>query len=350
MVGVRGVPAPFGAVAVVSGQLTSVVLGATGFVGRALVRSIERDPGSPARCLVRTESPESPGHVTYLRGSLHDLPGELFPSSPHVIYHLATQQHDPGERGFVAENMANARSLAEHINPHCRGLIYTSSLSVLGQQEQSAIDETAQVAPDSELAAARAAVESYLLDVGRQRGISVFSVRTRFVFGDGDSRTLPGLYKFLRTGLMPSTGGQRFSVIDVDDLADVLRQLGRRCRDRHETGTPAQTPIHLGYRRPISMREIRRILRAETGAIPALAIPLPKQMSGIGVLPSPRLRALVGKLQLFGLNHWSTVDRVESEIGTATTGKDPTEMVRAAARWMVRERAAVRTPVKERRG
>jgi nucleoside-diphosphate-sugar epimerase len=325
----------------VTDQLTSVVLGATGFAGRALVRSIERDPGSPARCLVRTDVPRpSADHITYVRGTLLDLPGGLFPSSPHVIYHLATQQHDPGRRGFVAENLANARALGDHINSHCRGLIYTSSLSVLGQGTQSAVDETARVAPDTELAAARAAVESYLLDLGRQLGFSVFSVRTRFVLGDGDSRTLPGLHRFLRTGLMPGVGGQRFSVIDVDDLADVLRQLGRRCRDRHETGSPSQIPVHLGYRRPISMWEIRRILRAETGEVPAVVIPLPQQIRGIGVLPSPRLRALVEKLRLFGLSHWSKVDLIESEIGTATTGKDPREMVREAARWMVRERAA----------
>lgn len=325
--------------AMVSQAPALVVLGGTGFVGSALLRRVEKDTDLVARCLVRvTHHPSAAGHITFIPGSLEDLPKDLFPDSPYVVFHLATQQHEPGPLGYVAQNLRNAHCLGQWLTQHCQGVIYTSSLSVLGRRRQEAIDETAPVAPGTELASARAAVERYLLDLGARTGRTVFCVRTRFVLGEGDIRTLPGLHKFMSSGFIPSTGHQRFSIIDVADLAEVLVRLGRRCQERHQSGRPIQTPIHAGYSQPISLHHIRQELRSEVGGIPARTLPIPMCLSRIGIFPSRRLQAAAQQLELFGLDHWTKVDRMESEIGTDITCKDPQAAVRNAARRMVRKR------------
>jgi nucleoside-diphosphate-sugar epimerase len=217
----------------VSEPPTAVVIGATGFLGSGLLRALQRDGEVPVRCLVRSAAAlSSAGRVTVVHGSLEDFPVALIPSSPYVLYHLATRQHDPGRLGFVEENLRNVRRLGENITSRCRGVIYVSSLSVLGPGRQTGVDESAPVRPATELAVARAEVEKYLLDLGGRIDASVFCVRTRFVLGRGDSRTLPGLHRFMCTGLIPSTGRQCFSAIDVDDLGEVLLQLGARCQAR----------------------------------------------------------------------------------------------------------------------
>jgi nucleoside-diphosphate-sugar epimerase len=348
MVGVRGFPFEAGAVAVVAEGLTAVVLGSTGFVGRALLRLIGQDPEVRAvRCLVRSPGPHlGTEGITYHRGDLQNLPDDLFPGTPYVVYHLATEQHEAGPDGFVAHNMRNARSLGEQITPQCHGLIYTSSLSVLGAGRQRRVDETTSVTPGTELAAARAAVESYLLSLGGRLMFPVYCVRTRFVLGHGDTRTLPGLHRFLRSGLMLGTGRQRFTVIDVDDLAAVLLALGRRCEERYSLGAPVWTAINAGYRRPITLAEIRAILRATVGGIPPVVIPLPTALRCLRVLPFPWSQTLAGKIELFGLSHWSAVDRLEAEIGTVVTGRDPRETFRVAALGMAQDKSplTVRTP------
>lgn len=341
MVRVRGFSFQAGAVAVVTGGLTAVVLGSTGFVGRALLRLIRQDPGVTAvRCLVRSPGPD-PGAdgITYHLGDLQDLPDDLFPATPYVVYHLATVQHEASPDGFVADNMRNARSLGKRITSQCHGLIYTSSLSVLGVGRQRRVDESAPVTPGTELAAARAAVESYLFGLGARLAFPVYCVRTRFVLGEGDARTLPGLHKFLRSGLMLGTGRQRFTVIDVDDLAAVLLALGRRCEERHRLGAPVWTAVHAGYQQPITLAEIRAILRATVGGIPPVPVPLPAGLRFLGILPFARLRTLAGKAELFGLSHWAAVDRLKAEIGTTVTGRDPRDAVRVAALGMARDTA-----------
>lgn len=322
-----------GARALVTEHATAVVTGATGFVGGGLLRALERDGGAPVRCLVRDPSKlTGDAGVTVVPGSLEELPRELFPETPYVVYHLATEQHDPGELGFVDTNLRNVRRLGESLTGPCRGVIYLSSLSVLGQGRQAGVDESAPVAPRTELATARAKVEEYLLALGARIEASVFCVRPRFVLGRGDSRTLPGLHRFMRSGLMPSTGSQRFSIIDVDDLGDVLARLGARCEAYHDAGAPVRTPIHAAYREPVSWRAIRSELRAGVGGIPPVAFPLPLALRHLGRLGSPGLRSAAEKLELFGRSHWTRVDRLESELGPSVTVRDAYAALRSAVR------------------
>jgi len=317
--------------------LVLVVTGATGFVGRALVRRAEREPGTRIRCLVRRAvEPPPTGSVSFHQGSLEDVPDDLFPDTPYILVHLATEQHSPGRSGFVGTNMRNARSLIGRMPEGCLGIVSTSSLSVLGQGPQVGVDESAAAAPTTELAKARAMVERLLAETGERRGFSVFTARTRFIFGAGDTQTLPGLHRFMKSGLIPGTGAQRFSIIDVGDYADLLVRLAARCAERQRLGDPVRTPVHVGYRRPISLREIRLVLVEQVGGLPAMAVPVPVVLRHLAATPvlGRRLEGAMQRLALFGLPHWMRVNRLAAELGAVgreIVERDPRQVVRAAA-------------------
>jgi nucleoside-diphosphate-sugar epimerase len=308
--------------------LQLVLLGATGFVGSAVMRQALA-AGMTVHALVHARALPTLDRLISHRGSLQKLPPSLLPGSPHVVMHCANRHVDVGT-GF-GDNLRGIENLAAAINPHTRAVLYTSSYSVYGDGPHRGVAESAPVAPRSALAKSRAECECKLLELARRKGCRAIILRTRFIVGKGDTHFLPGLARFLSTPLRIGSGQQKFSVIDVDDYARVLLALAN---DEQRKAAPAEI-FNVAYQQPVSLAEIQQVLTEELGIRPrTVKLSLPRWLVRLDALPSPRLQQFAARLRLVGDDQYGTVDRLRSYLAEPILRADPIAVVRRAARHL----------------
>lgn len=308
--------------------LRLVLVGSTGVAGSAILRAAR---GVELRALVRGDAARLGNHpCTKIVGALPAVPAELFPDAPHVVLHFAGANVD--RKQFAAVNVEGTRALMNALPPSCLGVIYGSSLSVTGSGPQVNVDEHAPVAPDTALARSRAAAEALVLEGAERRSISAFVLRPRFLVGDGDRATVPAMLRLAQRRVAIGPGTQAFTVIDLDDYAEVVLELARRIVARSAVGQTIRTPLHVGYVRPISFDEIRAALSEQfTLERPRVRISTPARLTR-ALQRIPLLHGLADKLALAGLDHHADVRRLSAEIGDAIVARDPRTVVADAAR------------------
>lgn len=313
------------------------ITGATGFVGGALLRALEARVAAGEELKVRALE-RRPGSVPRAgRPWLEVVPGDVRESVPaellaeaEVLFHLATLGIDQGE-GFEATNVAGTRRLIESAGDALRVVLYTSSISVYGQGPQRGEQEDElPLAPETPLAKSRAAAEQLLAEAMEARGGSAIFTRPRYILGQGDRHTLPGLSKLARAGWLLGQGSQRFSVIDVDDYAQVLLRAAERGSE-----TPFRGGLHVGYREGLSLEDLLSALaEAVERPAPGRRLRLPGfVVSTLAALPSRKTRRGATIYQLFGQDHHVGVDRLASWLGEEFVSRDPREVLREAIAW-----------------
>ena len=320
-----------------------MLLGATGFVGSAICRRIgNAGQRIEARALVRGDLARlaSP-HIVSVLGQLGEVPRELFPAEPYVVIHFATRQVDSDGTGFAKVNVEGTRSLLQSLTPGCMGVLYGSSLSVYGQGPQEGHDEDAPLCPETALAQSRVEAERLILEEAERRGWSVFLLRPRFVLGQGDRSTLPGIYKLLRRGIGIGTGKQAYTIVDVDDYAAMLLRLAERVAVRAAEERPCRSALHVGYAQPVTFDDMVSVL-AERFSLSAPRLRVPVGAGFCRFLrrgPSRSLQSLATKLELLGLPHHVCTDRLAQELGEpyGIVQRDPMVVLRRAADLLYRE-------------
>jgi nucleoside-diphosphate-sugar epimerase len=310
-----------------------VLLGGSGFVGRAILRAAATLPRGAirVRALLRSRNTLPEQHFLEQQlGDLEHVSAEIEPDARYVLVHFAVKQIDHDRTGFAATNVRANRRLERLLSERLCGVIYASSMSVYGAKVQDGIGEDAEPRPASPLARSRYAAEELWLNAASRRGIGAYMLRPRFVLGRGDRYVLPGLASAYARGLMPGSGHQRFSVIDADDYAQVVLELARRCS---MTPTLAPRALNVGYARPLRMLEIEAALSAVRPA-PKRHWRVPASepwLSCLRLAGGRRGDALATRLELLGLSHWGRVSALEAEIGTEITTRDPLTCVTSAA-------------------
>jgi nucleoside-diphosphate-sugar epimerase len=317
-----------------AGRFDVVLLGATGFVGSAVVRVLASVDVDRLRihALVRDParlSPVPPGlELRVVRGDVRQPPPELFPSDPHVVIHLATKQIDVDGTGFEI-NLEAARALMDRLPKSARGILYGSSASVYGQSAHVDLDESAPAKPDTALARSRVAVESVLIEAARTRRISAYCLRPRLIFGAGDRYTLPGLVKMVKSRVQPGSGDQAYTVLDVDDYARMFVALSCRAWD---SGAVEQESLNAGYARGVRLNEIVAIIRKQFELPPPrLGVPVTTWLArSLRIAPIHAADALATRLELFGLPHVYSVSNLRRKIGGNIVDRNPLEPLESA--------------------
>jgi nucleoside-diphosphate-sugar epimerase len=315
------------------------ITGATGFVGGALLRALDTRAAAGEEFSVRALE-RRPGSVPRAdRPWLEVVPGDVRDSVPpallagaEVLFHLATLGIDQGE-GFQATNVAGTRRLIESADDALRVTLYTSSISVYGQGPQRGEGEDVlSVAPETPLAKSRAEAERILSEAMASRGGSLVCTRPRYILGQGDRHTLPGLTKLARAGWILGEGSQRFSVIDVDDYAQVLLRAAERELASEE---PFRGGLHVGYRQGLSLRDLLGPLaEAAERPPPSRRLRVPGfVVSGLAAFPNRKARRGATIYQLFGQDHLVGVDRLADWLGEEFVSRDPREVLRQAIAW-----------------
>lgn len=315
--------------------LRVVLLGASGFVGSAVLRQLERLASSGTLCeahlLVHRSPPaQAPAFAQLHSGSITAWPAGLLPTEPHVVIHCASKQIDSDGSGYGV-NLAGIEQLCKMVTPATRAVLFVSSYSVYGEGAQQGVDETAPLQPETALAVSRAECEARLARLAASSTCRVVVLRTRFVLGRGDRHVLPGLAKLARSRLQLGSGRQRYSVIDVDDLARTLLHFAQAAL-REQIDKPFEV-FNAAYERAISLRDIRAALAEKLPVrTPWLRVPVsPALWRMVTRLPSNKLRQLAHRVNLMGLDRYGSVAKLQAAMGPSWLKTNPRDVVLRAA-------------------
>ncbi|MGH6887148.1 MAG: NAD-dependent epimerase/dehydratase family protein, partial [Geminicoccales bacterium] len=191
------------------------VTGASGFIGRALVRRLSRS-GFRVRALCRRPEPglgESGAEIVL--GELEDYESlERLMDGAEVVVHAAGAVRVRSRRDFDAINRRGTANLvaALVLSGRLRRLILVSSL---------AAREPALSAYAASKRMAEQEVESR-----RSQLLDFCILRPPAVYGPGDRATLP-IFRQLARGLLlvPAPSDARFSLLFVEDMAELVERL-----------------------------------------------------------------------------------------------------------------------------
>lgn len=293
--------------------MTTLVTGASGFIGRRLHASGDR--GLMRRAV-------APGDVA---GDLLD-PASLRAACAGVdtVLHCAGHAHafsssDPDIHWRVNfEGTRNLVNAAGEAGVRC--FVFLSSVKAMAEPGEECIDEDWPGEPDSAYGRAKRAAEGVVLEAGKKYDMHVVNLRLAMVYGRGGRGNLERMARGIRAGWfprLPDTGNRR-SLVHVDDVVAAIRFVA---------DTPAangQTYI-VADPRPYSGREIFDAIR---GVPPRLTFHwgLPAAVLRIGATAGDVLGRLAGQPmpvnsevveRLLGSACYSPA-RIERELGWRT--------------------------------
>lgn len=188
------------------------VTGATGFIGKHLVRRLVAE-GHTVRCLVRRSSntrPLADLPVEWVYGDVNDRPalceGML---GCDWVCHLANlySMWEPDASQFAKINVDGTRAVMETaLSAGVRKVIYLSTVAVFGKPEQVPFDETCPPGPQlfSEYARTKAAAEQIAWDFYR-RGLPLVVLYPGIVLGAGDEKASGHYIQDIIRKRVPST-------------------------------------------------------------------------------------------------------------------------------------------------
>ena len=188
---------------------TFAITGATGFVGKALLRHVPEN--AQLRLLVRDRQKlQAPANATIIEGALSDAQALLdLCQGADVVIHVAGAIKAMDRKGFHDVNEKAVIALAEAARKSgVKRFIYVSSLAA---REPSL----------SDYAASKRAGEHGLAYAARDMEWVI--VRPPAIYGPGDEATLPLMRALTsKRAILPGSSEQLISLMHVDDVAQAL--------------------------------------------------------------------------------------------------------------------------------
>lgn len=211
-----------------------MVTGASGFIGRPLVKKLASSSALPVLLV-------EPGAVDLSDYEQHrgDLlaPGTLsMPASgARVVYHLAAftdpdaSSPDSVRRCFDI-NVEGTRNLLESLGPSTEHFIFFSSVHVYGCDEGTGLDESSPVRPTSAYARSKLAAEDLVMEWGREHGLMTTVLRLPMTYGPGNKGNIFRMIDAIarRRFVMIGRGDNRRSMVYVDNVTDAAIAVALR--------------------------------------------------------------------------------------------------------------------------
>ena len=279
---------------------TALITGATGFIGRRLLR-----PGE--RALVRRPA----GLENEVVGALAD-PASLAVACAGIdtVFHCAGYAHafsssDPDAHWRInfegTRNLVNAAGEAG-----VKRFVFLSSVKAMAEPGDECVDEDWPGEPNTPYGKAKRAAEDEVLEAGVRYGMHVVNLRLAMVYGRGGRGNLERMARAIQAGWfppLPETGNRR-SLVHVQDVAEVMRLVAARPEANGRTYIIADARAYSG-------REIQDAIRAVLRA-PTLRWSVP---AGV-LLAAGRLNGRLGEIvdRLIGSACYSPA-RIERELG-----------------------------------
>lgn len=292
--------------------MTILVTGATGFVGRHVVRALA-SRGLRARALVheRPLSADAPAYV--MRGDLR-LPTTLEAACADVacVVHLASIVADDNATCEATNVRGTENLLAACRARGVRNVVYLGNSAVCGYNVQRDVnEEAAKAAPATPVSRSRLAAESLVLAAGG------CSLRTLFTYGEGDTYFVPRLVRTLaRLPFLVAGGRARLSLIGVDQLAERVAAVVSSLI----SGAPALEGriFHVNDGEPTSLRAVVEVLVRELGLRrPRVSLPYAIARGLLRFAPGsgPWTESAAHRLHLVSVDHTFDASRIARAVG-----------------------------------
>ena len=215
---------------------TTLVTGATGFVGRALCAQLVRT-GQHVRACVRTQASGfgMPGVEPVWTGDLtHHSDWSQAIAGCDTIVHLAARVHVMRETAadpiveFRKVNVAATERLAiQAVAAGVRRLIYVSTIKVNGEAATDRpFQETDKPFPVDSYGKSKWEAEQVLHDIAIKSGLEVVIVRPPLIYGPGVKGNFRSLLRLVDSGLpLPlASCRNRRSFVGLSNFVDLLMQ------------------------------------------------------------------------------------------------------------------------------
>jgi nucleoside-diphosphate-sugar epimerase len=256
--------------------MTTVVTGATGFLGSALVTELVQRQQA-VRILARDEQKArqqfgdavtiSPGDFTDAAQVQRAVDGAT------IIYHLAGLLYHPS---ISAELYRQVHVEGTQIllracqgQPQLQRMVHVSTTGVYGVTGKIPASEDAPFAPTNPYEATKLEGEQLALRAYREQGLPVTVVRPGLVYGPGDLHLL-SFFASINKGLFRVIDGGKALLhpVHIDDLLDSLLLCAERAQASGRS-------YNIAGERPVTVRELATaISRALNRELPTGSIPL----------------------------------------------------------------------------
>jgi UDP-N-acetyl-alpha-D-quinovosamine dehydrogenase len=250
-----------------------IVTGATGFVGRSLVRALGVGV-----------VPLSMSPAGWFEAA------KAVPFTGATVFHLAARVHRIGQddhEEYLNDNAGKTRRLAELAATRgARRLVFLSSIKVIGEETTGppfGLDDSP--APEDAYARSKLAAELAVREVASRHSIEFVIVRSPLVYGKGARGNLMALLRLADSPWplpFASLHAPR-SFVHVEDLAELLRACGRQPQAVGRTYLAA-------HRRPSCTRDLVAALRERLGRPQRLFALSPGVLEALGAAAGQRAR------------------------------------------------------------
>ncbi len=265
--------------------MTSLIVGASGFIGRRLFQPSDR--GLVRRIVTAPSS---------VCGDLLDF-SSLVEACQGIetVFHCAGYAHafsssDPDVHNKINyEGTCNLLTAAGEAG--VRRFVFLSSVKAMAEPGDACVDEDWPGEPLTPYGRAKRASEDAVLDAGAKYKMHVVNLRLSMVYGQGGRGNLDRMAEAIRSGWfppLPDTGNHR-SLIHVQDVVEVMRLVADHPQANGRTYIVSDPRAYSG-------QEIYEAIRVALGKSPAPMVTLPATLlRGIGRLNS-RLGEVVDRL------------------------------------------------------
>ncbi|WP_336321433.1 NAD(P)-dependent oxidoreductase [Streptomyces lavendofoliae] len=309
------------------------VLGATGFVGGAVVSELARH-GVRVRAATRGgaagNAPAAGGCVEWVRADL-TRPGTLhgFCTGVDVLLQLASHIGGDVATCEAVNARGTAAAVAEARRAGVRNVVLLSTAAVYGHGPHRGIDVgEVRPAPVSAASSTRLAAETCVLAVGGT------VLRAGLVLGAGDRWVVPALADAVRRVPVWWDGGEALlSVVQVTELARLIAGFARASFGTAERAAVSRTLAgvhHAAHFRPVAVRELITALD-EYGILraPVHSAPMEHCLAQLDVSPGWVSRR---QFLLLGQDNWYRSD-LAWRLAGVTPAAHPLDGLAGAAAW-----------------
>ena len=205
-----------------------LITGATGFIGRHLVKRLAKENKYSISCLVRTTSnitPLKPYGVEFIYADITDSSSVTrINGNFDVLYHCAAlvENENPDTLNHINKvGTHNACDLAYRLG--IQRVIYLSSVAVVSGNDNIPLIEDLPYAATNKYGQSKIEAEKIALEY-RNKGLSLVILRPPMVYGPDEPHMMGTLLKLLKHRLLPTinNGKNHLHMIYIENLVEAM--------------------------------------------------------------------------------------------------------------------------------